>query len=1391
MSRIDNNESEFNDSIKLGRRSLSLIPQIKNWCANIKIESDYGGMMGQMGIPTMNSLSCTQFGGGAGMNLEWVAHDFIIENCPNCKFHKEIIPSNFGRKTLQKYKQRKQEEEEEKKKELNIIQQLESRLTNTLTNDNENIRTTESSILRLLLSLKDSSGNKKKIAKEIDEASKLSPSFFNSDSIDYLSIYFKDEAIKGFLIDSAYNVILKNEKIVSDYFIDKVSSLIRSESRVDNLVKVLPFKTLKKEQIINTSSHLIEKYDLSSFDRYDYFENHSPAIISFFEDFYSSYSEEFYSVFKNALKKSDSSFRANAVLILNKLFSIKSNILIPLIKDLIISLDLQDKGYHKSADYIISKTLIKVTKSKPKALFDVINEEFKNLTIGGKVEIVRFYELFVTDSIKNSESLFTKEIINQLIGICLGKDSPKLREKAIDTFKSFSQETPKVLLQDFDNFIGVLSQSVIKKSTFEWYKEDLDKNTLTFNPLKGKHIQEIMLEETLLNNEIDKQKDILKNLLKYDQVKLYGELIEIIRNIDKGDKNSTQLKLFFIEIIQDGVKDSIILSNILPDLHTWLLDFKNRPLRVQALKFLKKLLSNNFQIIPQTLFSLLEIFIEDNDNLIKKYATLCYKQILINGKALTEKEINVLLGLYKNKYVIVHKTATELSYRLFDVLDNKNRNTLLSYLINLLEIYHNETDRDVEFCKDLLKQSMYVSREVNSNHFTKTEKVLVEKYLAKYCRNNDYYTCLKSLEELTLFKEKNSQYNSIWLEEALYFIKNTQTHRFTPFINSDRGKLYVNILSLSQDDLLPFKDSIKENIKKRSLANIELFSSDLFFTLIIFSFFNLNRDVLELTTFIKEKISRTQVMNYFFNRIDEFTRLANLALINEINFSPREVKNLIENKEVSENEVIAIQEALSKKQFTLFKDFKIKNIESILSEMNILIKEYKKLVELSSSTKEGDFFHNIKSLYNAILLLLEWSNEIIQGNANSNSKLLASKVNINLINTDNFNHIPRLKKQIQKIVDSIKAITDFDYQKVENLINNYAQIEFPFIYHLRKNEKIDYTRSINQETEENNEVHIVSLELYLRENPWANPQILKSKEVYIIKGIVKLNQIPSGFNSLKIQPSTTNSDIFELNIDEVVLKNDKLHYEINGSILFKYAQNSLEELISIKLIPFFSNQKDKLYPTIIGYDELITKVLDVNNDFFLTGFKMMNKKSFELYNNSLVQQLDNDEKNNFFTILNGIINYQGYCLQSGKYKGIQNCKEDDFRDELIQYLAANPKIGENISKEAHIAGGRVEINYKGVITELKVENRLSERVKLIKKYSNQPLAYSSGNSKLASIVCILDLTEKNTPPSPAINNIIINSTKTHGFHESNSEFEPFQVFVFIDGNTKNPSDYSK
>lgn len=80
---------------------------------------------------------------------------------------------------------------------------------------------------------------------------------------------------------------------------------------------------------------------------------------------------------------------------------------------------------------------------------------------------------------------------------------------------------------------------------------------------------------------------------------------------------------------------------------------------------------------------------------------------------------------------------------------------------------------------------------------------------------------------------------------------------------------------------------------------------------------------------------------------------------------------------------------------------------------------------------------------------------------------------------------------------------------------------------------------------------------------------------------------------------------------------------------------------------------------------------------------------------------------------------------------------------------------------------------------------------MISKYTKQPVAYSSGNAKQLSILCILDLTEKKLPPGAPQNSVRLVEPKVHGFEDGNLENPSKVAFVVIDGNTKKTSEYSK
>ena len=234
--------------------------------------------------------------------------------------------------------------------------------------------------------------------------------------------------------------------------------------------------------------------------------------------------------------------------------------------------------------------------------------------------------------------------------------------------------------------------------------------------------------------------------------------------------------------------------------------------------------------------------------------------------------------------------------------------------------------------------------------------------------------------------------------------------------------------------------------------------------------------------------------------------------------------------------------------------------------------------------------------------------------------------------------------------------------------------------------------------------------------------------------------------------------------------------------------------MAVRLVAYYEDgQGRRLFPALIGYDQLVAQVLDPNLGYFPTGFKAMNRVVFDAVT-AIRQQLpglDRQELAHFAGLLSGIVNYQGFCLQHGVYKEQEQVSEDYFRDQLIQHLVRMPYVGEHVIKERHLAGGRVEISFHGVVAELKVEKSISNRTKLLTKYGKQAAAYAAANTRQLSIVCVLDLTRKTAPPAPPQNSVLLYTPILHGFEQDTPAHDARQVLVVIEGNTRKPSAYSR
>lgn len=473
-------------------------------------------------------------------------------------------------------------------------------------------------------------------------------------------------------------------------------------------------------------------------------------------------------------------------------------------------------------------------------------------------------------------------------------------------------------------------------------------------------------------------------------------------------------------------------------------------------------------------------------------------------------------------------------------------------------------------------------------------------------------------------------------------------------------------------------------------------------------------------------------------------------------------------------------------------EFELTTTETCLAYEQKTVAAIDAIIEELKEVEECDFFKNYKYLITVFFHIIKWVDKEFKGIEGSAAHLKAAKLNAKQFKTDAFHYPESFRERISGYLKNVQGLQDVE--DAASIFNEFTRIPFPMIFAIgydRYSELRHYNR--NQEEKSPEEITVVSIEFLIGNEPWANPQVLKPQEIYTIKGKVVINKWPKGYNELLLVPiSAQHNSLYELLLPPIE-KSNKKEFQITGQIVFKYPQHSFDESMVIKLLACFKNNREQKIPTIVGYDQLIAKVLDPNAAYFMSGFKGFNKAVSDIIATiqKEVETVPKEEMDTFALLLNGIVNYQGYCLQQGIYKNVASMTEDTLRDNLIQHLIGIPYIGEDVNKEAHLAGGRVEIGYKGLIAELKVEKSISERSAMVAKYESQAVAYASGNAKQLSILCVLDLTEKKLPPAAPQNNVFLITPKVHGFENSDPPFPPRQVVVIIDGNTIKPSAYSK
>lgn len=151
------------------------------------------------------------------------------------------------------------------------------------------------------------------------------------------------------------------------------------------------------------------------------------------------------------------------------------------------------------------------------------------------------------------------------------------------------------------------------------------------------------------------------------------------------------------------------------------------------------------------------------------------------------------------------------------------------------------------------------------------------------------------------------------------------------------------------------------------------------------------------------------------------------------------------------------------------------------------------------------------------------------------------------------------------------------------------------------------------------------------------------------------------------------------------------------------------------------------------------------------------------------------------TVLAPLANLAGSAVQDALYP--ESIVEAVFEKDVRDRLRSAPSIGAELEQQAHAAGGRTDLSFRGVRVELKSERKKRLLPADCAAYADQTASYAVGTGKRLAILCVLDCSPKKGPPIPIDSCVFLQSRDGGGG-------EVHVVTVLVQGGLAKPSTLS-
>ena len=128
-----------------------------------------------------------------------------------------------------------------------------------------------------------------------------------------------------------------------------------------------------------------------------------------------------------------------------------------------------------------------------------------------------------------------------------------------------------------------------------------------------------------------------------------------------------------------------------------------------------------------------------------------------------------------------------------------------------------------------------------------------------------------------------------------------------------------------------------------------------------------------------------------------------------------------------------------------------------------------------------------------------------------------------------------------------------------------------------------------------------------------------------------------------------------------------------------------------------------------------------------------------------------EDRADFFTLFESLLRFAHRALYDRRLAAEVRMPEAEFQRDLRGHLQADPSIGARHWEAPRLGGGITDLGLGKIVLELKVEHDKPVTLESAAAYMSQPAQYAAGVDRQVSILCILDDSEKTSPPGSLAN----------------------------------------